>query len=318
MQNNIKLEKLAIEDSNISPIVSSVLCEGLTTENQNLTELSFLRVDFCEASSDQPFAADAVSHLLSGLQNNKTLKRFSLNGCSFVSDCGDSRIIKALEGHPTLEHLKFSEFSIWRYNSQHNYTRESLSAILRNLWKIPNLTHLDLSGNDISKFPDLDASVFEKYRQSRLRSLDLCGNPIMGVSNEEDRSSLLQLVMNAPQLGSIANPYSTETSKLVTPLIRHYLDWNRFGRVRTTDHEKALPLSVWPLVFAIANEILLEERNQLDQTGISDTADRRPNVIYQLFHGFLSLHFGVLSMGIESQLDNHDAAELKDKRQRLL
>jgi hypothetical protein len=183
---------------------------------------------------------------------------------------------------------------------------------------MPNLTHLDLSYNGISKFPDLDASVLDKYRQSRLRSLDLGDNPIMEVINEENRSSLLQLAMNAPQLGSIADPYYTETSKLVTLLIRHYLVWNRFGRGRTTDHEKALPLLMWPLVFLRANIILLEERKQSDPNVESDTPDPHPNVIYQLFHGFVSLHLRVLSMEIESNLDNRDAAEPKDKRQRLL
>ncbi len=104
MKNNTKLEKLAIQNTAISPIVSSVLCEGLKTENQNLTKLWFGSVNFGEASSDQPSDADAVSHLVTGLQNNKTLKQLSF--CfGEVSDCGDSRIVKALEGHPTLEHL---------------------------------------------------------------------------------------------------------------------------------------------------------------------------------------------------------------------
>jgi hypothetical protein len=52
MKNNAKLEKLSIQDFVISPIVSSVLCEGLKTENRNFTSLSFYDVSFGEASRD--------------------------------------------------------------------------------------------------------------------------------------------------------------------------------------------------------------------------------------------------------------------------
>jgi hypothetical protein len=118
MKKNTKLETLSIQCTAISPLVSSVLCEGLTTENQNLTELLFRNVEFGAASSDQPSApADAVSHLATGLQNNKTLKRLSVNRCSFVPNRGGSWFIKALEealeGHPTLEHLNLKVFSVY-------------------------------------------------------------------------------------------------------------------------------------------------------------------------------------------------------------
>jgi hypothetical protein len=185
------------------------------------------------------------------------------------------------------------------------------------------VTHLDLSGNQISKFPVLDASAYVKFRQSRLRSLYLDSNPIMPNGNEEDQSALLRLLMSAPQLGYVAAPFTTETSSLFTPLIRHYLDWNRCGRVLTTGHEKALPLSMWPLVFARANKIVLEDRNKclrrwakLDRHETRDVPDRRPNIIFQLLRGFLSLHVEVWSRGNKSQADNHYAAEPQEKRQK--
>jgi hypothetical protein len=141
----------------------------------------------------------------------------------------------------------------------------------------------------------------------------------MREGNEEEQSALLQLLMRGPQLGYIARPLTTETSPLATPLIRHYLDWNRCGRVLTTDHENALPPSMWPLVFARANTILQEDKNQLNQLGeVCDSPDSRPSTIYQLFRGFLSLHLPALSMGIGSHVDNHDAAEPEEKRQKCL
>jgi hypothetical protein len=145
----------------------------------------------------------------------------------------------------------------------------------------------------------------------------------MKEGKENNQSALLRLLMNAPQLAYVADPYTTEESDLFTPLIRHYLDWNRCGRVMTTDHEnKALPLSIWPLVFARANKILQEDRNkclqdwrwaQLDRREARDIPDRSPDVIYQLFHGFLSQHFGVLS---NSHFGNFDVSEPQEKRQK--
>jgi hypothetical protein len=371
MKNNTKLEKLSIQVAVLSPIVASVLCEGLKTENQNLTELQFFEFGFDEVSSDQPSAADAVSHLVTGLQNNKTLKRFSFSGC-IVSDCESSRIITALEGHPTLEHFEFEprfitfletpdplitrqskkkiteslrgvlslqtckvcslkvtgkvvDFNLLLEGLEQNKSLKRLSLIdcdlddgdllklLINLWKIQNLTHLDLSRNVISKFPFLDPSVFVSVRRIRLRSLNLEYNPIMKEGKENNnQSALLRLLMNAPQLGHVADPRTTETSDLITPLIRHYLDWNRCGRILPTDHETALPLSMWPLVFARANTILQEDRIQRPE---GDSPDRRPNVIYQLFHGFLFLHLGVLS---NSHFFNCDTSEPQEKRQKLI
>ena len=57
---------------------------------------------------------------------------------------------------------------------------------------------------------------------------------------------------------------------------------------------------------------------ELDRHEARDPPDRRPNVIYQLFHGFLSQHLRVLSMGIASRVEKHDATEPVEKRQRLL
>jgi hypothetical protein len=318
-------------------------------------------VDFDQASSDQPSGADAVSHLATGLQNNKTLKRFSFVSW-IMSDRDRSRIITALKGHPTLEHLGFDILSaeskktpeslicllslqtckVWslhltgevidlglfleRLDRNKSLKRLSLSNcylddddllnLLRIVCKIENVTHIDLSNNEISKVPVLDASIFVK----KLRCLDLGDNPIIEESDEEDQSALLRLLMSAPQLGYVASPSTTQHFDLFTPLIKHYLDWNRCGRILATDHEnKVLPLSMWPLVFARANEILQKDRDLLQELRVPlDSPDPRPNTIYQLFHGFFSLHPRVLSTGIESHDENNDAAEPEEKRQRLL
>jgi hypothetical protein len=368
MKNNSKLEKVSIEDFHFSGTSSSLLCEGLKARSQTLKELTFLNASFEEPSLEQPSAADAASYLVSGLQNSKALRRFGfLSTSTLDSEC--ARILKALEGHPTLEYLNLSTHVYGVSDSmltggyvetmkcladllslptckvrslelrlpvrhrekdtpcplfweglEQNKTLErlvliycslnhhDLSSILRNLWKFQNLTHLDLSANIISKFPVLDASVFVNMRQSRLRLLDLHYNPavtdIDRIVTDEERTSLLQLVMSAPKLGIISIPSLPEMSPLFTPQIRHYLDWNRCGRRLTSGNEKALPLSVWPTVFARANGILKE--------------DRRPNVLYRLFHDFLSLHSGVLSTGNQSHVDNRIGAEPREKRQRLL
>jgi hypothetical protein len=70
---------LSIQNAVISPIVSSVLCEGLS-----------------EAPSDQSSDADAVSHLVTGLQNNKNLKILSFHSFVVFDRGGFKRIIKAL------------------------------------------------------------------------------------------------------------------------------------------------------------------------------------------------------------------------------
>ncbi len=87
----------------------------------------------------------------------------------------------------------------------------------------------------------------------------------------------------------------------------------------TAGHENALPPSMWSLVFARANMISQEDRKDGDQLTKRvvprDSPDRRPNVIFQLLHGFLSLHSGVLS---NSHVDKYDASELLEERQILI
>jgi hypothetical protein len=391
MKNNSKLEKVHIQGFHFSGTCSPLLCEGLKARNQTLKELSFLNASFEEPNLEQPLAADAASYLVSGLQNSEALRRFIFYSCD-AFDSEWARILKALEGHPTLEHLEFGRSSLYfdfadvhtgdygetmkclasllslptckvrslRLNARlshrekgilhlfleglkQNKTLErlvlnhcrldhhDLSNLLRNLWKFQKLTHLDLSGNRISKFPVLDASVFVNMRQSKLTSLDLELNPALEdidrIVADEEHSSLLQLVMSAPRLGYIATPLLAGICHLFNPQIRLYLDWNRCGRkLRNTGHEKALPLSLWPMVFARASDILQEDRNaflraaafEIDSHRVRYPQDRCPNVIYQLFRDFLCLNSGVLSTGNQSHVDNRDGAEPREKRQRLL
>jgi hypothetical protein len=169
MENNTKLERLSIDRVRISPIVSSVLCEGLKTESNNFTTLQFREVNFGEASSDQPSDADAdadaVSHLATGLQNNKTLKQFTLDHYE-VSDRGDARIIKALEGHPSLEHLGFY---IWYRLGKK--TLESLRGLLS--LQSCKVCSLKLIGANTRKVIDLDFLLEALEQRKSLKRLSL-------------------------------------------------------------------------------------------------------------------------------------------------
>jgi hypothetical protein len=309
--------------------------------NEDFTELSFVVVAFGEGgtSSDHQFEQDGVSHLVTGLQNNKTLKRFSFSACS-MSDRDKSRIVTALEGHPTLEHLGFDISSSYESNNinktperlihllslqtcnicsleltgevidlglmlellQNNKSIKrlslsdcdlhdgALSKLFKIVCQIQNLTHIDLSRNEISTFPSVLDHASDGFLK-KLRVLDLEGNPIMKKKDStKDQKALLQLLQSAPQLGYAVYPDATEQSDFVTPLIKHHLDWNRCGRILMTEHEnEALPLSMWPLVFGRVNRILQKDRDLLllkqprHRIPLLDSPDPRPNALYQLF-----------------------------------
>jgi hypothetical protein len=65
---------------------------------------------------------------------------------------GIDLLLEALEQSKSLKRLSLIKFD--------SLVDGGISKLLRKLWKIHNVTHLDLSMNHIFKFPVLDASVF--------------------------------------------------------------------------------------------------------------------------------------------------------------
>jgi hypothetical protein len=110
------------------------------------------------------------------------------------------------------------------------------------LWKsletgvVPTLEHLDLSFNGIVQLPSLPkkrttTTTSTTGTTSRLRTLNLFGNPIFDIQPPNDTTEvLLQLLQHRhPQLGFLGEGFIK--SKLYTPHIQACLDVNEAGRV---------------------------------------------------------------------------------------
>jgi hypothetical protein len=105
--------------------------------------------------------------------------------------------------------------------------------------------------------------------------LNLFGNPIYIQPPKDSTEVLLQLLQQQhPQLGFLGE--GLDKSKLYTPHIQAWLDFNEAGRFLLKLHDDtttSTPLSLWPTV--------LERTNQLFDT------ERQANVLYQLVRGLV-------------------------------
>jgi hypothetical protein len=62
--------------------------------------------------------------------------------------------------------------------------------------------------------------------------------------------------------------------------IQHFKDLNRCGRILLA-RDGAIPLSVWPIVLARANTLLVLDSTEL----VIDSKERAPNAIFHLLQG---------------------------------
>jgi hypothetical protein len=147
-----------------------------------------------------------------------------------------------------------------------------LNAVLPNC---PRLESISLYENTISSLANLN-TLAPMGQPSKLREFFIDGNPVWGDANDDDRDALLHFVRSNPELSHLGDAFDFADSDLYTPLIEHYLDLNRSGRILLSGNvsRPGIPLSVWPTVLERANRIF-------QNIGHS----RQSNVLYNLLHG---------------------------------
>jgi hypothetical protein len=144
----------------------------------------------------------------------KSLKRVDLVGCNLDKGDGLSKVWSFLLLCPKLEHVRLQDCSI-----------TSLKAFLLTL----------PSGTDEYK---------RSGKPSRLRSLDLCNNPI--VEDPEDLKALLNTHLQLEYIsGSSFNPE-----------VQYLVDINRCGRILLEGGVRPIPLSVWSKVLERTSSVL--------------------------------------------------------------
>jgi Ran GTPase-activating protein (RanGAP) involved in mRNA processing and transport len=119
---------------------------------------------------------------------------------------------------------------------------DHLAMLLR---RLSCLEELDLDSNRVTSN---GLQIFAKHNiSSRLRVLRLSMNPL----STDTSSALVKILQVYPELHVVISNDFWRWTKQETN-IRHLMDINRAGRVLLNDN-KAIPLSVWPLVLARLN-----------------------------------------------------------------
>jgi hypothetical protein len=119
---------------------------------------------------------------------------------------------------------------------------DHLAMLLR---RLSCLEELDLDSNRVTSN---GLQIFAKHNiSSRLRVLRLSMNPL----STDTSSALVKILQVHPELHVVISNDFWRWTKQETS-IRHLMDINRAGRVLLNDN-KAIPLSVWPLVLARLN-----------------------------------------------------------------
>jgi hypothetical protein len=252
------------------------LAKGLS-ENQSITELSIIGAKLNDSS---------LATLSKSLTGHSVLSRLSLENI-----CRDESLqsLASLLAAPScnLSHLDLTH----QYaNSQ---DKMNLGLLVVGLKQNESLESLDLTGNylnqdDFSMLWDAIQSGFcsnlvylnlaynkiaklapsnRLNESSRLRSLDLTGNPILKSEDPDIKSFLIDLVQNQPHLGYIGKIVGI--SNIYCPVLGHNLDLNRAGRIML-ERDLSTPLSVWPVVLERCNRVLQEspERNASTMYGL--------------------------------------------------
>jgi hypothetical protein len=142
---------------------------------------------------------------------------------------------------------------------------DDLEQILARTCKLENL---DLYGNRIthSGFVSLTQNI-----PKSLKEFDFSGNCF---GKEEAACHSLTLFKEHPQLWEDGFYWNVSESP-IHQKIQHFQDLNQCGRILLLARDGAIPLSVWPIVLARANKVLVRSRS----------AEGTPNVIFHLLQG---------------------------------
>jgi hypothetical protein len=152
-----------------------------------------------------------------------------------------------------------------------------LATLLDAASRCKTLVSLNVSYNNIGNLELLDG-IMQTHTPSRLRRLDLRGNPL----GDDDRAALAKLVKDHPELQDFGFS-EEEEALLITPDLQYILDFNRSGRVLLT--KPSTPLSIWATVLERANS-LFENDSMFATDEDRDTGpERRASVIYSLLQG---------------------------------
>jgi hypothetical protein len=130
------------------------------------------------------------------------------------------------------------------------------------------LENLDLRENRIthSGFVSLTQNI-----PKSLKEFDFSGNCF---GKEEAACHSLTLFKEHPQLWEDGFYWNVSESP-IHQKIQHFQDLNQCGRILLLARDGAIPLSVWPIVLARANKVLVRSRS----------AEGTPNVIFHLLQG---------------------------------
>jgi hypothetical protein len=104
-----------------------------------------------------------------------------------------------------------------------------------------------------------------------LKRLDFWGNDF---DQEEAACHSLTLFEEHPQLWEDGR-YWNDSESPIHKKIQHFKDLNRCGRILLAHDGGSIPLSVWPIVLARANKVLVQSRS----------AERTANAIFHLLQG---------------------------------
>ena len=229
--------------------------ETLPKEMADLQSLVILNIGWC----------DSLKRLPREIIKLVRLEKLLLNGCnqltaipqeiwklpklSFlcVHNCKNSKVLDLLVG------VKEENKSLRRLElSDNGLDHRDLAKLWSLLPKIPNLTNLNLTCNEISTLEVDDLDVFDL--STRLRKFSLTANPIVEMASKGDREALSRILNANRELGFVGLEASNfQASRLHSPSIQHLMDVNESGRFFFC--EKSIPLGEWPSIIERAQKI---------------------------------------------------------------
>jgi hypothetical protein len=245
MSSEQGLERLELSVLRLLPGVLSTLSQGLLANRVGTLEFINIQIMERDVGVDRKIMIENEQH-------------------DALRDGEIAYFIEVLRKNESMQHLSLCGHGL--------VDKHDLVTLLDAASRCRTLATLDVSHNDIGNLNLLDG-VMQTHNSSRLRKLDLGGNPL-GV---DDRAALAKLVEVHPELQDFGFD-GDEESLLITPAIQYMLDLNRSGRVLMTN--PSTPLSVWATVLERANRGLFE-----GETNSDIRTERQASVIFGLLQG---------------------------------
>jgi hypothetical protein len=315
MKYNKHLTKLELSDMEMTRQQAAALGAGLITSNSRnhqFKELCMHKVRFADGAVTELASGlkqnsslcilsvyvcnlgdVELVELVDSVESHPSLKELSLWG-----NKGQEHTLVALgkvlaSSKCQLEELNFSRQDI--DDGESGWT-DLLGILAQGLRLNESLKRLDLSNNGLLD-KDID-HLGQSLASCKLESLNLMGNGITQsgfvsltqiipknlkalyfygnqFDEEEAACHILTLFEEHPQLWEDGFFWNISKSP-IHKKIQHFKDLNRCGRILLLARDGAIPLSVWPIVLARANKVLIHSRS----------AERRThNAIFHLLQG---------------------------------